>query len=640
LPATNEQSCAPGAREEGDDVMFATMNRPYKESTTRATINTIRRILKNIDLVPEETFHGNPFPQIYSASIELPPEKGGFRTNGKGRTKDFCLASAYAEYMERMQNLLFANFSRTMMSQLKTEFGFFYDPEETCMNQDEFCRLPDDILSDFIRYSGQGRKEYVSSYFKRVSDNGMPGVASLPFFDTMNQKIQFLPINLLLITVGSNGMAAGNTQAEATFQAICELMERWSAALVFYRRLIPPTVPLSYLRRFGEEAKIIRNIEADGKHQVIVKDFSAGMRIPSLGVIIKNCQTGKYRLNVGSDTSFQVALSRCLTEIFQGIKDIDQFEQAMLPIPDREAQYFTQEDQDAKNARFLVFTQFTKDGSGQFPISLFAETPDYQFNPDIFAPRRSYEEEVKRLIGFIHDCGKNVYIRDVSFLGFPSVFVYVPDVSAQGRKTAAIIDPKSNFQSVDLDGIETSFFNLNDCNENDLARIIKVFETFPPSTSLVSLFNINLLPNSPWNQLSLSFFLSQLCYHLGQYQKSQNHFQKFLQTRQDGSKYYQLVARFLDEKVKDDSIGADKCGLLKILDDTGNGRELAEKVIEDMAKPYFIEQFTKLPKCPECGHCPLETDCLTPKKLFMARKIYAQMEANSIDQTKFSWVMH
>ena len=287
--------------------MFATMGRPYKESTTKSTINTIRRILKNIDLVPSETFHGNPYPQIYSASIELPPEKGGFRTNGKGRTKSFCLASAYAEYMERMQNLLFANFSRTMMNQLKAEFGFFYDPEEICMNQDEFYRLPDDVLSDFIRYSGQGRKEYVSSYFKRVSDNGMPGVASLPFFDTMNKKIQFLPINLLLITVGSNGMAAGNTQAEATFQAICELMERWSAALVFYRRLTPPTVPISYLSRFDEEAKIIRNIEADGKYQVIVKDFSAGMRIPSLGVIIKNCKTGKYRLNVGSDTSFQVA---------------------------------------------------------------------------------------------------------------------------------------------------------------------------------------------------------------------------------------------------------------------------------------------------------------------------------------------
>ncbi len=620
--------------------MFATMGRPYKENTTKSTINTIRRILKNIDLVPSETFYGNPYPQIYSASIELPPEKGGFRTNGKGRTKSFCLASAYAEYMERMQNLLFANFSRTMMNQLKAEFGFFYDPEEICMNQDEFYRLPDDVLSDFIRYSGQGRKEYVSSYFKRVSDNGMPGVASLPFFDTMNKKIQFLPINLLLITVGSNGMAAGNTQAEATFQAICELMERWSAALVFYRRLTPPTVPISYLSRFDEEAKIIRNIEADGKYQVIVKDFSAGMRIPSLGVIIKNCKTGKYRLNVGSDTSFQVALSRCLTEIFQGIKDVDQLEQSMLPIPEREAPYFTQEDQDAKNTRFLVFTQFTKDGSGQFPISLFAETPDYEFKPDIFAPRRTYEEEVKRLIGFIHGCGKNVYIRDVSFLGFPSVFVYVPEVSAQGRKTAVVNDPKSNFQSVDLDTIETSFFNLNGCHESDLARIIQVLETFPPSTPLVSLFNINLLSNSPWNQLSLSFFLSQLCYHLGQYQKSRNHFQQFLQTRQDENKYYQLIARYLDEKVNDGSIDADRFGLLKNLDDTGNGRELAEKVIEDMAEPYFIERFTKLPKCPGCGHCALETDCLTPKKMSMARKIYAQMEANRIDQNKFTWVMH
>lgn len=619
--------------------MFSTVLRPYKECTATSTIETIRGILERVDLVPEETFHGNPFPQIFSASIELPHEKGGFRTNGKGRTKDLCLASAYAEYMERMQNLLFATFSRTMMSKLKTEFGFFYDPDEIYLSRDDFYRLPDNIIADFIRYSGQGKSEYVSSYFERLANNGMPGVASLPFFDTMNKEIIHLPINLLLITVGSNGMAAGNTQAEATFQAICELMERWSAALVFYGRMTPPTVSASYMEQFDEEIAIIHTIEAGGKYRVTVKDFSADMRIPSVGVIIENRETQRYRLNVGSETSFQVALSRCLTEIFQGMQDTDQFDQALLPIPEKEAPYFTREDQESKNARFQVFTQFTKDGSGQFPVSLFGETPDYPFQPDVFTPRRTYEEEVRHLIQFIHECGHNVYIRDVSFLEFPSVFVYVPEVSAQGRKAAAVVTPTNNFQIVDLDSIESSLFNFDKCHEKDLIRMAKVFEAFEPSTSLVNLFNTDLAPKSSWNQLSVSFLLCQIWYQLGEYEKSRKHFQRFLKTRTDENDYYKLVARFLDAKVNAESMDAKKLGLLKGLKNEVNGSELAEQVIKDMAEPYRTDRFTKLPRCPVCEQCQLEEECLTPKKLSMARKVYAEMAPNHIDKTKFAWVI-
>ncbi len=46
---------------------------------------------------------------------------------------------------------------------------------------------------------------------------------------------------------------------------------------------------------------------------------SAGKRIPALGIIVRNKEAGTYRLNVGADTCFQVALSRCLTEVYQGM---------------------------------------------------------------------------------------------------------------------------------------------------------------------------------------------------------------------------------------------------------------------------------------------------------------------------------
>ena len=619
--------------------MFNSIDRPYKERTANSTINKIRRILKGIDLVPEESFHANPFPQIYSVSIELPPEKGGFRTNGKGRTIDFCLASAYAEYMERTQNLLFATFSRTLMQQLKKKFSFFYCPDEIYLNLIEFNSLPDNILADFIRHSGQARSEYISAYFKRIEDNGMPGVVALPFFDTMNSTIIYLPINLLLISVGSNGMAAGNTMFEAIFQAICELLERWSAALIFYNRMTPPTVPDSYLNQFTQEFEIIRSIEADGKYQVIVKDFSAGLRIPSVGIIIKNRIDNSYRLNVGCETSFQVALSRCLTEIFQGMQDTEQFDQALLPIPQKDAEYFVSNDQDAQNARYIVFTQFTKDGSGQFPVSLFDDKCDYPFQPGIYTPRQSFAEEVRYLVSFLHQCGYNVYIRDVSFLGFPSVFVYVPEISAQGRKTSAIANPTQNFQIVDLDAIESLIFKFGECSNDDLMQIANVLETFEPASPVASLFNVDLLPDSTWNQLSVFFLVSQIWYQLRMYTKSKRNFQRFLKTRMDQNAYYKIMERFLDMKVSADSTEFEISQLLIHQEEDNLDKAFAHQVIEDMVEPYNTIKFTKLPQCPDCDGCSLHDDCLTTNKLVMANKIYAQMVANKIDQSQLSRVI-
>lgn len=46
----------------------------------------------------------HPYPEIYSLRLECMKEDGGFGTNGKGRNQYYALASAYAEFIERIQN--------------------------------------------------------------------------------------------------------------------------------------------------------------------------------------------------------------------------------------------------------------------------------------------------------------------------------------------------------------------------------------------------------------------------------------------------------------------------------------------------------------------------------------------------------
>lgn len=65
----------------------------------------------------------------------------------------------------------------------------------------------------------------------------------MPFYDCNRIKITYLPYNLTFILTESNGMAAGNTAGESIFQALCELVERYSARTVFFDKLTPPAIP-------------------------------------------------------------------------------------------------------------------------------------------------------------------------------------------------------------------------------------------------------------------------------------------------------------------------------------------------------------------------------------------------------------
>lgn len=121
------------------------MNRPYKEATPKQTTYKIQNILREIDLFVTPTLIQNPIKDIFSTRIEALPEDGGFGTNGKGKSKIYSLASAYAEFMERIQNLfiLGANgVSKSFQDYIKDRTGFNYFPDEKNLLKEEFLLLP------------------------------------------------------------------------------------------------------------------------------------------------------------------------------------------------------------------------------------------------------------------------------------------------------------------------------------------------------------------------------------------------------------------------------------------------------------------------------------------------------------------
>ncbi|MGA1839880.1 MAG: YcaO-like family protein [bacterium] len=616
--------------------MFNRLSRPYKESCATETIEKIRSILEPLDLVPNEVLNANPYPQIFSVRLELDETRGNFGVNGKGRSYEYSLASGYGEFLERMQNRLYGSFSSTMIRKLKERYGFYYTPDEKYLTSEELMQLPDEVLSDMIRYNGEGKRGFIDSYFNRLNIHDVPGIIAVPFYDTKNDREISLPINLLFRAVGSNGMAAGNTQAEAVFQAICELSERWGAAEIYFNQLTPPTIPAEYLRQFEDEYMIIENIEKSGKYKVTIKDFSANKRIPAVGVIIENLQSHKYKLNVGCDTAFQVALSRCLTEVYQGIENEENFDKGLLEIPKETQDYFKREDEAAFYKRYLGYTNFTKDGSGVFPKSLFGKEFDYSFDPEVFTEKESYEKEVRGIISNFHRNGYDVYIRDVSFMGFPSVFVYIPKISAMGRKNVPGSNVDSTFHIIELDKIEPMVFDFKNLSDTELRQIADTLGRFGPASRVYSLFSVTMKQKSPWGYLNVSFILTQIWYKLGDINKARSYFKQFLGNRKEKNEYYEILDKYLDLKVQ----GMNEKQITESILRDGFDQELVKTVVKDMANPGEIFKYTKFPKCPDCTHCKISEDCLTKTQLFISHKLYPIMKENKFDQTRLSSIVN
>lgn len=615
------------------------MARQYKEDSPINTITKIRSLLGEIGVINYESFWGQPYEDIYSVRIQDFEENGEFGTNGKGTNRVYTLASAWAEYIERLQNGFLTgtgSLNRILLKDLKKETGCYFFPDEKFLTKDEFKSLPAEFLKDiFSKKDLKITESDIDTYFNRLIENGFPGVLSVPFYDYNNGKIVYLPLNITLMITGSNGMAAGNTVAEGTFQGICELLERYAASIIYYNELTPPSISMDYLKKYPKELKMINNIKANG-YDVIVKDFSANMKLPVLALLIVDRKKQMYRLNVGSETSFSVALSRVLTEIHQGSKDKEAFEKAMLPIPTKRQNYFIKNDDKSHFKRRTEFKQFVMNGSGTYPNSLFGKSESYKFDEGAFVQKDSYEDEVKYLLSLISkDLGQNIFLRDTSFLGFPSFFIYIPNLSARGVKNHQYTEEIFNVQSnIAMDKIEDLFFPFN----NLLADTEKIKKLIPILTSIATTskglkevkmkdsLKLEFKNDFYWDSIPLTFFLTGLSFLIKDFDNAINYLEIFMDSSSNkNNEYYKNVLKYFK------LLKAEK-------PQTYIDKSVPSEVVKDFSTPESIFSGIDIPNCPNCDKCLLSTSCLTKNKVSFSKPILLKQKdyMESVSQEVFS----
>ncbi len=382
-----------------------------KDARPKDTIRRIRVILKKAGFNIEVYSWKNPVPRVWSVSAR---ERGceSLFANGKGMSRDSALAGALGEFMERI-NTAYA-WSDYTFYELDIPQGFFFFPQEKWFSFSG-RRLPAGILDKELRgfYDPEGNLA-ASDLVYRVSAGLRAGICAVPFRRVSDSREVYFPLNLLDNLYASNGMASGNTPAEARVQALSEILERYVKYKVIREGIALPPVSRRYYSACTGIPEAVEALRRRG-FTVLIKDASLGGRYPVVNIVLGERGSKRCFLAFGAHPSFEAALSRTLAELLQG-QELNDF--CGLREPCRRLR-------DAADP--LNLEEHFIDSGGLVHERCIRGKPDFSFRYTDFRGTRAKEYDY--LLSIFKRERREVYIADFPGGGFYACRVLVPGLS-------------------------------------------------------------------------------------------------------------------------------------------------------------------------------------------------------------------
>lgn len=155
-------------------------------------------------------------------------------------------------------------------------------------------------------------------FLNLITENNPIGI---PYLNIKNNNdIKYYDPRIITRIKSSQGMAAGNTLEEALCQGISEIMEIYATSR-FYAE---PQEKYYYFTKEDIEDetlyKIADNIEKANNQSLIFLDLSYNFNVPVIASLLINHINYNVVMNFGCFPIFNIALERCMTELYQGIK--------------------------------------------------------------------------------------------------------------------------------------------------------------------------------------------------------------------------------------------------------------------------------------------------------------------------------
>jgi len=597
--------------------------KPYKTKPALETINNIRSILNDLDIFTFEN-HEQYGEGLHSCHVSVDNINVG--TNGKGISRRYSLASAYGEFIERLQNkMLFHPILNLDLYKGNSKFSFF--PDEKYLSSEELLlECPAALSALFNTREIEKVKPKLIDYELANSSKHL----CLPYYSLKGNRVKNLPVNFLRWCVTSNGMAAGNSEYEALVQGTCEIIERYVIAKIYNKSLSLPTIPSDFFK--GTKVyEIINSISLETKYEIVIKDCSLGVDLPCVGIIIIDKLINMYTFHLGADPDTTIALERCLTEVYQGDfrERMTELNLSLDPFFPRDN--LTRDDLIRKNLDKTIIN-----GTGKWPNSIFDSKSDFALRSFVEVESTNEKDDFVYITDLLESLGYEILIRDNSYLGFPTYHIYIPGMSEHSNKLDNVSwDLLSNFtrasrliKRINVIG-PTDLLFLS----NYLENAISYFSSIRKKRFLAKLISVPN-KNRVLDSLSIELLLVMINYKLRIDQKAHDIMKKYLEDYiidvGTAPMYYQCIKDFLWHKTLKNKLRSnldEEQFLLQFYE-----KRIASKVLSDMSNPDNVFAYIVLPNDSDCGACDLASDCHFDEYKNYVTKIDNILNDNAINQ--------
>ena len=377
------------------------MNLLSKESPLEVSIAKMKTVLVNVGCETTFSSEKHPLQNCYSvnlASLEAPRH---IYSNGKGIISEASMASAFGEYIERLQtNNFFIDFHlpsrKYYPDEVAFEFGGEYLNEELLKIYNPHAELSDEDLVDFN-----------SDYEDKI--------VALPFVKHSNKEQVYIPLNILSNLYLSNGLATGNTPKEAQVQALSEILERYAKIEIIKNGYALPSFPKEIIESFPRVHSDVLALRELG-YIIEVLDASLGGKFPVTAISLINPENSTLFVSFGAHPILEVSLERTMTELMQGrgLENLDTFE-----IPTFDMSLVADS--------FNLESHFV-DSNGKLGFGFLSSKKSFDYAPWAYKGN-STEAEHNFLVEIFENMQKEIYIREYDYLGFYSCQIIVPSVS-------------------------------------------------------------------------------------------------------------------------------------------------------------------------------------------------------------------
>jgi len=378
-----------------------------KDRDLESSISIMKSNLEILNMEVKEVSSLNPAPFVYSTFIQNELSNVIF-TNGKGSCEKSSLASALGEYFERLScNYFFADY---YLGEEIINGDFIHYPNEKWFKQEGKGLLTKELWE----YYSCNNELSIEDLFDFNIGIDERGICALPFISQKDNKEIYFPVNILNNLYVSNGMSAGNTEAEAKVQALCEIFERFVKNRIISKGISLPKIPQIVIDRYPHIKQSIEKL-IDYGYSLRICDASLGGVYPVISVTLINHKDASVFASFGSHPCFEIALERTVTELLQGRK-LDMMDDFLPPSFDLEAVASPQNLEE----HFI-------NSSGLISYKFFKEKADYEFvdwNYD-----STTLSEFEYLAQIVYDMNLDIYIANYEHLNIYACRIIIPKMS-------------------------------------------------------------------------------------------------------------------------------------------------------------------------------------------------------------------